>query len=47
MTPTNEHQQDKSARPTNVSATGVVVAATLADDGPTGGFYRDQQPIGW
>lgn len=35
------------ARPTNVSATGVVVAATLADDGPTGGFYRDQQPIGW
>jgi hypothetical protein len=21
--------------------------ATLPDDGPTGGFYRDRQPIAW
>ena len=25
----------------------IVWAATLPDDGPTGGFFRDQEPIGW
>jgi hypothetical protein len=24
-----------------------VWAATLPDDGPTGGFFRDQRPIDW
>lgn len=28
-------------------AAGVVWAATLPDDGPTGGFFRDNQPIPW
>ncbi|MDS4029665.1 MAG: SDR family oxidoreductase [Candidatus Contendobacter sp.] len=28
-------------------ATGIVWAATLPDDGPTGGFFRDGQPIPW
>lgn len=26
---------------------GIVWAATLADDGPSGGFFRDGQPIPW
>lgn len=28
-------------------ATGIVWAATLPDDGPTGGFFRDRQAIAW
>jgi hypothetical protein len=28
-------------------ARGIVWAATLASDGPTGGFFRDAQPIDW
>lgn len=28
-------------------ATGIVWAATLPDDGPTGGFFRDGQPLEW
>ncbi|MDS4040159.1 MAG: SDR family oxidoreductase [Candidatus Competibacter sp.] len=28
-------------------ASGIVWAATLPDDGPTGGFFRDGQPIPW
>jgi NAD(P)-dependent dehydrogenase (short-subunit alcohol dehydrogenase family) len=28
-------------------AAGVVWAATLPDDGPTGGFFRDGEPIAW
>jgi NAD(P)-dependent dehydrogenase (short-subunit alcohol dehydrogenase family) len=28
-------------------ASGVVWAATLPDDGPTGGFFRDGQPLAW
>jgi len=28
-------------------AAGVVWAATLPDDGPTGGFFRDGQPLAW
>ena len=26
---------------------GVVWAATLPDSGPTGGFFRDGQPLPW
>ena len=26
---------------------GIVWAATLPDDGPTGGFFRDGRPIDW
>jgi NAD(P)-dependent dehydrogenase (short-subunit alcohol dehydrogenase family) len=28
-------------------AAGIVWAATLPDDGPTGGFFRDGEPLSW
>jgi NAD(P)-dependent dehydrogenase (short-subunit alcohol dehydrogenase family) len=34
-------------RPVADGAAGVVWAATLPDDGPTGGFFRDARPIAW
>ena len=34
-------------RPVADGAAGVVWAATLADDGPTGGFFRDERPVAW
>jgi NAD(P)-dependent dehydrogenase (short-subunit alcohol dehydrogenase family) len=34
-------------RPVTEGAAGVVWIATLPDDGPTGGFFRDGQPIAW
>ncbi|MER5183552.1 SDR family oxidoreductase [Streptomyces sp. NPDC002896] len=34
-------------RPVAEGAAGVVWAATLPDDGPTGGFFRDGQPVPW
>lgn len=35
------------ARPVREGAQSVVWAALLHDDGPTGGFFRDGQPLGW
>ncbi len=34
-------------RPVEDGAAGVVWAATLPDDGPTGGFFRDGKPLAW
>jgi NAD(P)-dependent dehydrogenase (short-subunit alcohol dehydrogenase family) len=34
-------------RPIEEGARGIVWAATLPDDGPTGGFYRDGRPLDW
>jgi NAD(P)-dependent dehydrogenase (short-subunit alcohol dehydrogenase family) len=34
-------------RPVAEGAAGVVWAATLPDDGPTGGFFRDGVPVPW
>jgi NAD(P)-dependent dehydrogenase (short-subunit alcohol dehydrogenase family) len=34
-------------RPIAASAASVVWAATLADDGPSGGFFRDGKPVPW
>lgn len=34
-------------RPVADGAAGIVWAATLPDDGPTGGYFRDRQPIPW
>ena len=34
-------------RPVEEGATGIVWAATLPDDGPSGGVFRDGQPIPW
>jgi NAD(P)-dependent dehydrogenase (short-subunit alcohol dehydrogenase family) len=34
-------------RPVSEGAAGIVWAATLPDDGPSGGFFRDRRPIEW
>jgi NAD(P)-dependent dehydrogenase (short-subunit alcohol dehydrogenase family) len=34
-------------RPVPEGARGIVWAATLPDDGPTGGFFRDGRPLPW
>jgi NAD(P)-dependent dehydrogenase (short-subunit alcohol dehydrogenase family) len=34
-------------RPVAEGAAGIVWAATLPDDGPTGGFFRDGKPLQW
>lgn len=34
-------------RPVAEGAAGVVWAALLPDDGPTGGFYRDGRLLSW
>ncbi len=35
------------ARPVTDGAASIVWAATLPDDGPTGGFFRDGKPLPW
>ena len=37
----------RGGRPVAEGATSVVWAATLPDDGPTGGFFRDGRPLPW
>ena len=37
----------QAERAVEQGAAGIVWAATLPDDGPTGGFFRDGQPIPW
>jgi len=37
----------KGGRPVAEGAASVVWAATLPDDGPTGGFFRDGRPLAW
>jgi len=34
-------------RPVSEGAAGIVWAALLPDNGPTGGFFRDGHPIAW
>jgi NAD(P)-dependent dehydrogenase (short-subunit alcohol dehydrogenase family) len=34
-------------RPVAEGAAGIIWAATLPDDGPTGGFFRDGRPLQW
>jgi NAD(P)-dependent dehydrogenase (short-subunit alcohol dehydrogenase family) len=34
-------------RPVKDGAAGVVWAATLPDNGPSGGFFRDGKPLSW
>lgn len=38
---------EMGARPVPEGAAGIVWAALLPDDGPTGGFFRDSQPLPW
>ena len=48
----HEHVYERMAPQNGVmyfvaGASGAVWAATLADNGPTGGFFRDGKPIAW
>jgi NAD(P)-dependent dehydrogenase (short-subunit alcohol dehydrogenase family) len=38
---------EMGARPVSEGAKSVVWAATLPDDGPRGGFFRDGAPLAW
>lgn len=44
---TREGTAEHGARPVSEGAKGIVWAATLGADGPSGGFFRDGQPIEW
>jgi NAD(P)-dependent dehydrogenase (short-subunit alcohol dehydrogenase family) len=37
----------QGGRPVSDGAAGIVWAAELADDGPSGGFFRDGRPLAW
>ena len=47
LTATYPGAEAMGARPVEVSARGIVWAATLGADGPSGGFFRDMQPLPW
>ena len=47
LTATYPGAEQMGARPASQRAKGVVWAATLPPDGPTGGFFRDEEPLGW
>jgi NAD(P)-dependent dehydrogenase (short-subunit alcohol dehydrogenase family) len=47
LTATYSGAEAMGARPVSQSAVGVVWAATLPDDGPRGGFFRDGKPLDW
>jgi NAD(P)-dependent dehydrogenase (short-subunit alcohol dehydrogenase family) len=47
LTATAPGMEAMGARPVPEGAAGVVWAATLPDDGPSGGFFRDGRPLPW
>ena len=47
LTATWQGAEQMGARPVADGAAAVVWAATLPDDGPRGGFFRDGAPLGW
>ena len=47
LTATYPGAEAMGARPVTDGAASVLWAATLPDDGPTGGFFRDGQPLPW
>jgi NAD(P)-dependent dehydrogenase (short-subunit alcohol dehydrogenase family) len=47
LTATWPGAENMGARPVSDSAPGIVWAATLPHDGPTGGFFRDRRPLPW
>jgi len=47
LTATYPGAEAMGARPVIDGAASVLWAATLPDDGPRGGLFRDGQPIGW
>lgn len=47
LTATAPGMEEMGARPVADGARSVVWAALLPDDGPSGGFFRDGQPLPW
>jgi NAD(P)-dependent dehydrogenase (short-subunit alcohol dehydrogenase family) len=47
LTATHPGMADLGARPVPEGASGIVWAATLPEDGPSGGFYRDNELQAW
>jgi NAD(P)-dependent dehydrogenase (short-subunit alcohol dehydrogenase family) len=47
LTATAPGMEAMGARPIPAGAASVVWAATLADEGPSGGFFRDGSPVPW
>ncbi len=47
FTATYPGTEDYGARPVSEGAKGIVWAATLPDDAPSGGFFKDGEPINW
>jgi NAD(P)-dependent dehydrogenase (short-subunit alcohol dehydrogenase family) len=47
LTATHPGMADGGARPVSEGAKGIVWAATLNEDGPSGGFYRDTELQAW
>jgi NAD(P)-dependent dehydrogenase (short-subunit alcohol dehydrogenase family) len=47
LTATAPGMEAMGARPVAEGAASVVWAATLGSDGPTGGFFRDGEPLPW
>lgn len=47
FTATYPGTEQLGARPVADGARGIVWAATLPDDGPSGGFFRDGKPLSW
>jgi NAD(P)-dependent dehydrogenase (short-subunit alcohol dehydrogenase family) len=47
LTATAPGMEEMGARPVPQGAASVVWAATLPDSGPTGGFFRDGEPLPW
>jgi NAD(P)-dependent dehydrogenase (short-subunit alcohol dehydrogenase family) len=47
LTATAPGMEEMGARPIPEGAASVVWATTLPDDGPTGGFFRDGEPLPW
>lgn len=47
LTATAPGMEAMGARPVADGAASIVWAATLPDDGPTGGFFRDGTPLPW
>ena len=47
LTATAPGMEEMGARPILEGAASVAWAATLPDDGPTGGFFRDGEPLPW
>ena len=47
LTATWPGAEQMGARPVAEGAASVTWAATLPDDGPRGGLFRDGEPLGW